>query len=191
MEFEWPEGATPLDPDEAEGLIPFISTQGQLNEYEAMNILDGVEWAGKSRIIKSRLLNQETLKLLHQQMFGKTWRWAGRYRLTQKTIGCDASKISMEMKMLLDDVTFWLEHKTYTPKELVTRFHHRLVLIHPFVNGNGRFSRVATELLCEQQKWDWPTWGRGSGGDVRKRYIECLQQADRSDYRSLIAFLWS
>ena len=46
MNFEYPAGATPLDPDEAAGLIPrHIDNHGQLNEWELANIVKGEQWA--------------------------------------------------------------------------------------------------------------------------------------------------
>ena len=94
IELEYPDGATPLDPDEAEGLIPALATQGELNEFEALNILEGGTWARKSINVRRALLDQKTLRQIHKKMFGSTWRWAGKYRLTQKSIGCDAWRIS-------------------------------------------------------------------------------------------------
>ncbi len=43
--FEYPPGATPLDPNEIDGLLAnFISTQGELNQLEQENILDAKAW---------------------------------------------------------------------------------------------------------------------------------------------------
>ena len=46
MKFEYPFGATPIDPNEAAGLIPaHITLQRELNEYEETNILEATDWA--------------------------------------------------------------------------------------------------------------------------------------------------
>ncbi|MEQ1935821.1 MAG: mobile mystery protein B [Fimbriimonadaceae bacterium] len=189
MNFQWPEGATPIDADEAEALIPSLSTQAELNEFEAHNILQAQMWARTSRSIKSKLLSEQVLRQLHREMFRHTWKWAGTYRLTQKSIGCETWQIGTKLHEFLDDIVIWLEHQTYPPAEIAARFHHRLVWIHPFPNGNGRFARLATDLFCEQQGWPVPTWGSANLnaiGDVRKAYIAALQAADKHDFAPLI-----
>ncbi|MCE9559145.1 MAG: mobile mystery protein B [Armatimonadetes bacterium] len=194
IDWEYPEGATPLDPEEALDLIPGLATQSELNEFEAINILEGSNWARRSTKIKRALLEQETLRLLHKNMFGQTWRWAGSYRKTQKNIGCEAYQISSSIKILKDDVQAWIKWETYAPEEIAARFHHRLVWIHPFANGNGRFARLATDLLCEQQHWPAPTWGATDlvkQSQTRTKYIKALQLADRNDFASLMAFMKS
>ncbi len=190
--FQRSEGATPIDLDEAQGLIPNLSTQVELNEFELLNIAEAVRWAAKNRQIRTELLAAETLRRLHREMFGKTWRWAGSYRLTQKTIGVEAYRISSEVKYLLDDVKYWIENSTYEPVEIAARFHHRLVLIHAFPNGNGRHARLATDLLCEQLGWPKSTWGASDLveiGPARTRYLQALRVADTHDLAPLIAFL--
>lgn len=193
IDFDYPEGATPLDPNESEGLVPLIATQSELNDFEALNILEGARWARRSRLIKNDLLAAATLRELHRRMFGKTWTWAGKYRTTQKSIGCEAYQIGSELKILAEDVVCWLEFNTYPPVELAARFHHRLVCIHPFPNGNGRFARLATDLLCENRGWPVPTWGSQdlvNLSDARKADIDALRAADRWDYSRLNEFLY-
>jgi Fic-DOC domain mobile mystery protein B len=169
-----------------------LSNQTELNEFEALNIIEATEWAIKSRIVKNSLLTDKTLRIIHEKMFGKTWRWAGAYRTTQKNIGVEPYRISSEVKILLDDVVFWIDNQTYPPDEIAARFHHRLVSIHCYPNGNGRHARVATDLLCRSQDWSLPTWGSGdlvSANSVRQAYLEALRTADQHDYTPLVAFM--
>ncbi len=192
MNFQTPEGATPLDPDEAEGLIPKLSTQGELNEFEALNIEEATRWAERSNILRKGLLAPGGLERLHRRMFDRTWRWAGRLRQTGKSIGVDAYRISSELRMLCDDARTWIDYGTYPPDEIAARFHHRLVSIHPFANGNGRHARLAADLLCRNNNWSLFTWGSedlGAINDVRRRYIIALQAADRHDLGPLLAFV--
>ncbi len=192
MIFKFPEGATPIDPDEAQGLIPALATQEELNEFELINIDEAVTWAKRNRKIKVDPISPEMLRQLHKKMFGKTWKWAGSYRQTQKSIGIEAYKVSSELHNLAEDTKSWLEFGSFHPSEAAARFHHRLVFIHAFENGNGRHARLATDLLCEWQRWPNSTWGMGdlvSEAEVRTRYLEALRQADRQDYAALIAFI--
>ena len=83
-------------------------------------------------------------------------------------------------------------NQTFAWTELGARFHHRLVSIHPFPNGNGRHARLATDILMRQNRQPIFTWGSASlvvAGVTRKAYIAALQAADREDYAPLIAFV--
>jgi Fic-DOC domain mobile mystery protein B len=193
IEFHYALGATPLDPDEAAGLIPaHITTQGQLNEWEAANILDGEKWAFSRK--RDDLLSLQFICLLHRKLFGDTWKWAGVFRTTEKNIGIDTGQIGPELWKLCDDVAYQIVHKSYTVDETAARFHHRLTWIHPFPNGNGRFSRTMADILLVQNGVERFTWGAGNlaeAGDVRRRYIEALHAADERDCAPLLNFVRS
>ncbi len=194
MNADLPEGATPIDAEEADELIPALSTRGELNEFEAINIAQAMVWAENSRRISKDLLSAETLNLLHKRMFSRTWRWAGKYRLTQKNIGVEAYKIGEAIHGLLEDTKLWIQSKVYDPNEIAARFHHRLVSVHAYPNGNGRHARLATDLLCMNQGWPLPTWGSTAldgPSNIRKRYLEALRQADAGDIHPLRSFLYS
>ena len=189
MHIDYPPGATPLDADELASLIPgHITTQGELNEWEQANIVQGDQWARKQR---KEILNEGFLRQLHKQMFGETWKWAGEFRKSDKNIGIDWPKISVELRKLLDDVHYQIEHASYPPDEIAVRFHHRLVAIHPFPNGNGRHARLMADLLAKRLGQSGFTWGSHSlvdAGTTRQAYIAALQAADARDYASLLAF---
>jgi Fic-DOC domain mobile mystery protein B len=189
FDFDYPPGATPLDADELASLIPsHLTTQGELNEWEQLNIVQGESWARKQR---KEILNEAFLRQLHHQMFGETWKWAGEFRKTDKNIGVDWLQIGVELKKLLDDTHYQIEHASYPPDEIAVRFHHRLVLIHPFPNGNGRHARLMADLLVERLGQPRFTWGSRSlvdANDTRKDYIAALQAADRRDIALLLAF---
>jgi len=185
----YPPGATPLDADELASLIPgHLTTQAELNEWEQLNIQHGDEWARKQR---KDILDEGFVRQLHLRMFGETWRWAGAFRKSDKNIGIDWPKISVELRKLLDDVHYQIEHASYPPDDIATRFHHRLVAIHPFPNGNGRHARLMADLLAERLGQPRFTWGSNSLVDAsatRQAYIAALQAADTHDYAPLLAF---
>jgi Fic-DOC domain mobile mystery protein B len=186
------DGDTALTPEEQEGLIPtYITTRGELNEAEQRNIAAGAIWASRRR---REVLDEAFLRTLHKRMFGDVWRWAGAYRTTAKNIGVDAWKIATDLQGLLGDARYWVEHDTYPADEIAARFHHRLVLIHPFPNGNGRHSRLAADLLAVQLGRDRLTWGRANltnAGDMRECYIAALRAADHHDIGPLLEFVRS
>ena len=194
MKFSFIEGATPIDPDEAQGLIPkHLQTQEELNAFEHMNILLAMPWA----FDQVDYLSVNFLKKLHKKMFFQTWKWAGKYRKTQKNIGVEAYRIETELYNLCDDVKFQIENHTYDLDEVAARFHHRLVLIHPFVNGNGRHARLSTDILLKKNQKDVFSWGSkafktenlSTINDMRKTYIAALREADKGNIIPLLDFV--
>ena len=94
IEYNHPDGATELDPNESEGLIPkHIKTQGQLNEWEQNNIIAAERWAFSRK--KDNILTVEFTKKLHKKMFDSTWKWAGAYRRSNKNLGVDWHMINL------------------------------------------------------------------------------------------------
>ncbi len=192
MIFHYAKGQTPIDAAEAAELIPPLETQSQLNAWEQENIIHGREWAFSKRVFKKLdLLSESCLREIHKKMFGETWKWAGHFRKTEKNIGVPSYRISMDLKNLLDDAHYWVEHRTFEPDELAVRFHFRLVQVHLFPNGNGRHARLVADLLAV--RFDRPIFSWGSAdltqvGDARERYLKALSAADHGDYVPLLEF---
>jgi Fic-DOC domain mobile mystery protein B len=186
------DGQTPLDADEAAQLLrPAITTLGELDIAEQENIAQAVQWAFSRRRAYNAVLDEPFLRRLHRRMFGGVWRWAGTYRQTARNIGVDSWSIPQEVAGLLGDARYWVEHETFDPTELAVRFHHRLVAIHPFPNGNGRHSRLAADLLIRSLDDEPLGWGSGLELDaaaIRARYIAALRSADANDLADLVAF---
>ncbi len=190
-----PCGATPLDPDEMEDLkIKTITTRSELDRWEQQNIGEAMDWLD-TRKNKTEILNEGFIRKLHGKMLGKVWAWAGSFRKTDKNIGIDKYRIGLELKTLLDDTQYWIDNKTYESDEIAIRFHHRLVKIHCFPNGNGRHARLVTDTLLTDILGKRPfTWGKGNlslEGNVRDRYINTLRSADNIDYEPLKEFVRS
>ena len=183
---------TELTEEEREGLIPsYITLRSELNEAEQANILEAEEWAF---VRKRDLLEEKFLNNLHRRMYGNVWRWAGRYRTSGKNIGIDAYRIPTELRQLLDDCRYWIENGTYEPDEIAVRFHHRIVSIHCYPNGNGRHARLATDLLLKSMGQERSSWGGKNlvdVGETRERYIAALQAADEHDIGPLLEFVRS
>ncbi len=195
VEIAYPDGSTPLDPNEVDGLIPdYITTQGELNQLEHENILEATAWATSKN--HSEILTATFILLLHKRMLGRVWRWAGTQRQSNKNIGVFKEEIASSIGALLGDAKYWIEHGTYDGDELAARFHHRLVSIHPFVNGNGRHARLMTDILLGSVNQEPFTWGLSQSGQdidtegiLRQTYISALRAADAGDYGPLIRFV--
>lgn len=190
--MDYPEGATPLDPDEMDGLRhKHVATQGELDHLEQANIQNGLQWMKRSR--KSDIMHESYVRELHRRLFGEVWSWAGTFRTTEKNIGVDPSEIAVQLHVLLGNVRYWIENKIYPPEEIAIRFHHRLVFIHPFPNGNGRHARVMADALLAKIFNKSPIdWAGGQDlqeeGQRRSEYIMALQMADQENYEPLMVF---
>ncbi len=182
MKLEYPFGATPHH----------IMLQAELNEWEEANILQAHLWlAQKQRMFE---LQTEFCKALHQHMFNKTWKWAGKFRQSDKNIGVDWRTIPVALYDLFQDVTVQIDHQSFTVDEIAARFHHRLVFIHPFSNGNGRHARLMTDLLLKSQQVKPFSWGAINLTEMsttRKAYIDALRAADKHNYQLLLDFVRS
>ncbi len=159
--FHADDHATPITPAERDGLIPtHVTLRGELNELEQKNIAEADSWAFAR---KRGVLGEPFLLGLHRRMFRRVWRWAGQYRKSDRTnLGIKPHLIQPELRQAINDAQYWVDHKSYEPDELAVRFHHRLVAIHPFPNGNGRWSRLAADLLIVRLGGSRFTWGRSN-----------------------------
>lgn len=186
------DGSTPLTDEEREGLkLSYVTNRAELNAAEQANILQAEAWAFKRN---NKVLNRDFLNDLHGRMFGNVWKWAGKYRTTGKSVGVNAYRIETDLQQLIDDSAYWIKLSSYEPDEIAARFHHRLVYLHPYSNGNGRHSRLAADLLLELMDRPRFTWGSESlanPGEVRQAYIGALRAADRHDYGPLMEFVRS
>jgi Fic-DOC domain mobile mystery protein B len=191
IDFKYPEGATPIDPDEAEGLLlTHITTHGELNRWELDNIVEALAWIDKTK--PTNILNEQFIKQLHKRMFGNVWRWAGQFRQSDKNIGVSWHQVPMCLKNMCDDVPVWIQTQNESPEEMAVRFHHRLVWIHLFPNGNGRHARLMADIFIANVLDGSPfTWGErdlSSPSENRSRYINALQEADNGNYIPLLEF---
>lgn len=191
MRLDYPPGATPPSHEEQEQLIPPLQTQGELNEFEARNIAQAIDWSRRNPSLRRDLLTPGGLCRLHREMFGETWRWAGRYRERDANIGKPWHQIGQQVAQLCGDARYWVDNLTWPWPELAVRFHHRLVSIHPFPNGNGRHARLAADLLLEFNGQPVLPWGKcrlDRSGAQRDEYIAGLREADEGCFDRLLAF---
>ena len=192
LHFDYPEGTTPINPDETEGLLlTHITTHGELDRWEQDNIVEALIWLEKTK--PTDILNEQFIKKLHQRMFANVWKWAGHFRRSDKSIGGPWYQISTSLKKLCDDARLWIKLQDESPDEIAVRFHHHLVSIHPFPNGNGRHARFMTDLLLENildcPRFTWGSENLSRSGNARQRYIAALQAADEYNYEPLLEFV--
>ena len=194
LDFELVDGQTPLDEEEKEGLlIPTITTRGELDEFEQLNIEKAIQWTLTRKFKKEDILTEDFIKLVHKKMYGDVWAWAGEFRKTNKNIGVDRYQIAIELRKLLGDFNYWIDHGTYPPDEMAIRFKHRIVSIHCFSNGNGRHSRMMGDLIIEKVFGQSIfSWGANADltktSDTRKEYLSAVKTADHGNINPLLKF---
>lgn len=193
LDLEYIDGQTPIDEEEKEGLrIETISTKGELDEFEQLNIEEALQWVFGKKFKPKQVFTEKFICNLHKRMYGNVWEWAGEFRKTNKNIGVDKHQIPMQLKMLCDDALFWVENGTYPPEEIAIRFKHRIVSIHCFPNGNGRHGRLMADIIIEKLFAEEPfSWGAANlfkANDTRKSYLKAVKAADLNDYQPLLEF---
>lgn len=184
-----PEGATPLD--DISGLLQSgIRTRGELDAAEALNIVNAFDWIDRGRI--EDVFTVTFYRELHRRMFDTVWSWAGGTRTTMKNIGPGAAVVMMRLgEVAMVYSREWAVQTEILP--FIARYHHALVWLHPFENGNGRWSRLACDAVVQRLRKEAPlTWAKDTlskDSDERKRYMGALKSADRGDMTPLIGYL--
>lgn len=191
--FEEPEGATPLSPDEMIGLkYQHITAREELDELEQANIVEGLQWVARRR--QGDILQEGLVRALHVRLFGEVWEWAGTFRQREVNLGIDPSQISVQLRILLENARYWADENVYAPLEAGARFHHRMVEIHPFPNGNSRHARIAADIFLNDY-YDHPPIDWADGFDLqvinerRDAYIMALGSADAGEFAPLLSFV--
>ncbi len=95
------------------GAPRILTTQGELNEGEHLNIVQGEHWARQQR---QEVLNEAFVRQLHQRMFSETWQWAGEFRRSDKNIGVEWHHLGIALKKRLDGAHFPRGHASYPPE---------------------------------------------------------------------------
>lgn len=139
-----------------------------------------------------KILTEKFMIDLHKKMFSDVWKWAGEFRNSDTNIGIHWTKIGIELKNLINDAKYWVEHHTYPPEEIAIRFKHRIVSIHCFPNGNGRHSRMMADIIIEsifgQDIFSWHESNMVDADKTRTIYINALREADNGNLKPLIEF---
>ncbi len=190
--FKDRDGSTPIDPEQLEGIkFPHVTTMAELDELEDRNIQEGMNWLNRQKNVQ--YLDILFLDKLHKKLFANVWKWAGTHRTLMVNISTiDRFNIKIELKKLFDDAAAWIEFDRQDWDVASAEFHHRLVSIHPYPNGNGRISRIMTEYFQKrngQPITNWKHSMRNSPGERRELYIDSLVKADKGDYSNLINFM--
>ena len=183
--------ATPLDDISGLKLAnDKVYTLKEIYELEANNIaLATLKYLSAPPSKKVAPFTYEWLSQLHEEMFANVWDWAGKFRQVELSIGIKAYQVPTAVKELADGIAYWDKHNTFDLYETATRIHHRAVQIHPFKNGNGRWSRMLANIYLRQNgsmpvKWQEDLLSKENL--KRDTYIQALKSADNGEYQKLI-----
>ncbi|MDZ4228640.1 MAG: Fic family protein [Patescibacteria group bacterium] len=135
-------------------------------------------------------VSEKLIRELHSLVMKKTDEdWAGRYRQSNVFITGtdytppDASAVPGSMAQLIN--WFGKTRRRLHPIELAARFHHQLVFVHPFLDGNGRTARLIMNVVLMRKGYPLAIILKND----RKKYYQVLQQADRDDFLPLVRFV--
>ncbi|MBT3984304.1 MAG: mobile mystery protein B [Bacteriovoracaceae bacterium] len=187
------DGQTPVDESIRKDLIPdHINDMTELYESEIENIALGIEWA---KTTKKNHRDYFTWLEVHKHMFNDVWKFAGNTRKVELNNPdfLMPYEILPQLKDLQENLIFWLENKTFDDRELMARVHERLLTIHPFKDGNGRWARLLVNMICEKQNIEVPSWGKEIKEDDKRRsiYISAVKKARKDDdYAHLISIMY-
>lgn len=170
--------------------MPDVRNRAQLNEAEAANILKVLtKYFGGEPDPGLAPFDLPWSYQLHREMFGEVWSWAGQKRNTELNLGIPAHRIDTDLYGLLQDLKYWDGPGNMDTAEQAARLHHRAVQIHPFLNGNGRWSRMLANIwmfMHGRHIVAWPEQVIGSSSVVRNEYLDAIRAADRGELTPLL-----
>ena len=188
-----PKGATSYK-ETAFGTI----SRSRLLRLEVEGTKKGLEYLlrliGKS---KSVVISPQFICRLHGVAFGWIFpTWAGKYRKVQVTFsGKEAVSYHQLPELVVNLCLDLRERIKRLPKpeedvfivevvKLLAWFQHKFVLIHPFLDYNGRIARMLTILILLKLNLP-PMELKADTKTDRKRYIKALQDADAGNLITL------
>jgi len=193
-------GETPLPHDELDALLPEIVEvlDSPITRADVYDVEQGLQEQVFDQVMPAaldgsltldELLSDHFVRDLHRRLFGPIWQWGGRQRQLEVSIGVAPEQIAVELRNALDTIAYrWAHTDDWTPRQLGIAVHAETVRIHPFVDGNGRTTRLLADLVfaaaqdptIEQYDWDLD----------KQRYIALLRAYDaHRDVTDLAAFV--
>jgi fido (protein-threonine AMPylation protein) len=182
-------GETPLPDDELAALLPDVVqilgepvTRAAVYDLE-QGIQDQVAEelltvALEGSLQPSELLTDYFLKDLHARLYGDIWIWAGKWRTHDANIGVAYEQIAVDLRNSLGTILYrWENTDDWTPHELGVVAHAESVRIHPFVDGNGRTTRLLADLLFAAAQDSDPVFQYDWNVD-KVSYINLLRRYD-------------
>jgi len=183
-------GQSHLDSEELAGLkITGIKELSDVLPFESKNIAKATVWSEKNQFGSDKIFTEIFIREIHKRMFGDVWQWAGKYRLSNKSMGVEKSLISKELKQLFSNTKFWIESESYNPDEIAIRFMHRLMQLQCFPGGNARHAKLMSDIVIEHiLNGEIFTWGESLNDPklAREKFLDALKKADKGKMDDLL-----
>jgi len=180
-------GETPVDPSDL--VDKRLTTRPEVSLAEARNILVAVvKYMSAKPSPALAPFDLAWVLKLHAEMFGKVWKYAGTRRQIDLNIGIPWHQVEVQLEEMLRDLLEW--KKRLDLVEQAARLHHRAVAIHPFLGGNGRWSRLLANIWLKQNSHAPTKWPEsdmiGNESSIRGEYLEAIKSADNRDLEPLV-----
>lgn len=155
------------------------------DHYAALEYLYDVVEKGKRSTLSEKLIRS-----LHHIIVQETGEeQAGQYRAANVYIAgaTHTPPDAFAIPALMEQLMAWLKRseKRLSPIERAALFHHKLVFIHPFFDGNGRTARLAMNLLLMNAGYPLTVILKND----RKKYYSVLAKADAGTFAPLVNFI--
>jgi len=157
--------------------------------FEAINHQKAFEFL-ESIVNKKARITEEVIKDIHRIILsGIDDVYAGRYRNTNVRI-LGAIKSPPRFEKVRAKMREYVDYTKTNPEklnvvELAALIHYRLVEIHPFTDGNGRTTRLLTNLFLMRHGYPVTMILKVD----RKKYYDRLREADKGNPKPFIDFI--
>ena len=155
--------------------------------FEAVNHQEAIEYV-ESLLSDNYQLKETDIMEIHALVLQKIEKdFAGRFRTSGVRIS-GANFVppnALKISELIAELIGWVNTSDIDILLKVAIFHHRMVWIHPFFDGNGRTTRLLFNLLLMQEGFPPAIILKND----RKKYYDALNQANQEDYSKLVLLI--
>lgn len=156
--------------------------------FEAVNHQEAILYV-ESLVSENYLLKEQDILKIHELVLQKIEKeYSGRFRTSGVRIS-GANFVppnALKVPDLFTELIDWVHSSPLITMIKVAIFHHRLVWIHPFFDGNGRTGRLAFNLLLMKEGYPPAIILKND----RKKYYDALNTANQGDYSKLLLLIF-
>ena len=166
--------------------VPGKSLQEQ---NEAIGVDAAMKYMNTTLLSHSGAITVNDILEIHRRVLGHADPVeGGRLRTGQVFVGHHIPPHPQDLQRHMQELVQWLnsdEALNLHPVELSALAHYKLVYVHPFVDGNGRTSRLLMNLVLMQANYPPITIRK----EQRSEYYLALETANEGDIRPFIRFI--
>jgi Fic family protein len=160
-----------------------------MEHNEVMGLDSALKYINQTLVDKVGEISTQDILEIHKRVIGFVDPIeAGMIRRTQVYVGDYVPPHPSHIEILMEKFIDWLnsqENQELHPIRFAALAHYKLVYIHPFVDGNGRTSRLLMNLILMQSGYP-PVIIRKQD---RLEYYKYLETANEGDIRPFVRFI--